>query len=632
MKSRFKRFFEFLRENYIFIFLFLYFVFLIILTYFRDATEDEAIYLKETFILSELIKNNIWFGDYGVGLHGFLFKVPVAILFIIFNGNYVTIATLFTIFLSICSLYLFYKIVNIFFFKKYFAFWTTVLLSVTLYFVNTSVGFYREIPVLFTVLLFMYFLLKNSNKWLIAFSLLLMLDAKEHVFLTIAPVYGFYLLLFEFKNKKNLSFLHKVGKTFKNWFVSFGLSLLWIILMFTTSIVPMNMFLASTLGLTSTGMSWNKLSFSPKVAVENIAENGKEIFQLTNIESISSEIEEIEKNEKNENTTFDRICSFVVKSFDTFLSYVGKVLYPRTFSFISIPKIIVLPSLIMAFSQFFIWFKKRDPKYILPMIMCFNVAVVIIRASHGRYLLSIAPLFALFFVMFLKEGIKNHKYFRNTLMATTIFVILGLLFESSFVVPKVILEISLLVIFWCIWFFRNRGEKTVNILKFVFLGTLSSSMLLTTLVFSYSIGQISNYLKYGYNRETERIAREFKQDEMIWINEFGSVDLIKIYRGDLSNDPEWVWELNDKVPKRSLLKELPGKNTFSLSAIPRVDIFKQYIIENNIAKIAILASSVEGNPFKQEEFLTVLYEQTWLEKEEPIKLENKILYVFDVKD
>ena len=67
-------------------------------------------------IISELLKNGIWIGDYGVGLHGFLFKFPVALIFIILGEPSVFAATLFTIFISVSFVWIFYKIVEILFF------------------------------------------------------------------------------------------------------------------------------------------------------------------------------------------------------------------------------------------------------------------------------------------------------------------------------------------------------------------------------------------------------------------------------------------------------------------------------------------------------------------------------------
>ena len=111
-----KRFVHKLSNKKIFIiYLVIYFVFLVVLSLFRDAIKDETIYLRETMIIAELLKKGVWIGDYGVGLHGFLLKMPMALLFIILGKPSVFAATLFTIIISISSVWIFYKIA-----EKYF--------------------------------------------------------------------------------------------------------------------------------------------------------------------------------------------------------------------------------------------------------------------------------------------------------------------------------------------------------------------------------------------------------------------------------------------------------------------------------------------------------------------------------
>ena len=46
------------------------------------------------------------------------------------------------------------------------------------------------------------------------------------------------------------------------------------------------------------------------------------------------------------------------------------------------------------------------------MILIINVAIFILRASHGRHLLSVSLLFMLFFVIYIKEEFNNEKFLR----------------------------------------------------------------------------------------------------------------------------------------------------------------------------------------------------------------------------
>src|SRR3989304_6258119 len=81
---------------------------LVTIFFFRAAYSDEVHYLKETLLMSELLKKGEWIGNYGVGLHGFLFKLPVALIFIL-TGPSVLAATLFNFFLSMRMLFFIYK-------------------------------------------------------------------------------------------------------------------------------------------------------------------------------------------------------------------------------------------------------------------------------------------------------------------------------------------------------------------------------------------------------------------------------------------------------------------------------------------------------------------------------------------
>jgi hypothetical protein len=265
------------------------------------------------------------------------------------------------------------------------------------------------------------------------------------------------------------------------------------------------------------------------------------------------------------------------------------------------------------------------------MILLFNVLVLLLRASHGRYLLCVAPIFILFFVMFIRDGLKKPKYFRNVLIVTTIFVFLGLLFESTYIGPKIILESSLLILLWAIWVFRNKEKKILYLIKCLFFSVLSIGMLFTVLAFSYEIGQISGYLNYGYNRETSKIIEELDETEKVWINDYGSGELINVYRGNLFNEPEWHWELMNWIPKKTLLKTYSQKNTFT-SDIVDMETFREEIMRNNIKQVALVVSTLENDVFPNEDKLIELLTQDWLKYESRMELKNKIMYIFKVEN
>lgn len=609
-------------SNPIFLYLLLYATVLLFLSLFRHASADEAYYLKEVTLLAKLLREGKWFGDYGVGLHGFLFKLPVAFVFALVGKPSVYIATLYTILLSVSSIYLFYIIVRRYFLKQKFAIWATVLFSALFHFIETSISFNRDIPAVLTVLLFIYLFLKDSKGWLIGVSLLLMLDAKEHVFFTVAPLYVTYLIIIFIRDWKEKNRVKNLVEIIKKLFSGYFLSLIWIILMFTTSILPVNMFVASILGFTEIGQDWNKSQFSTEVASKNLMEGAeKEIFKLSEFK-FNKKVYFIGKEE------MDIFCK-CVKYLEIIILYIGKSLYPRTFSFISIPKIIVLPAIAHALSLFVSWWRKKDRKFLLPMILFFNTIVIILRASHGRYLLGVSSFFILFFILFLKDGLKKPVHFRNVLFLTTVFVLSGLLFESTFIIQKIILELSLLVLFWMIWILRKKKVSIVDFSKNIFIFALIIGMFSTSLMFSLKIGQISSFIRYGYNREVREISENFKPEEKIWINDFGSGELIDVYRENYFNEPEWNWRLAWWIPKRDLLKIHSSNNTFSFR-IEDIKVFHREVKRDEIDKIALVVSTLEEN-FPEEKKLRILQSQEWLKLIDKIELKNKNLFIFNVE-
>ena len=277
------------------------------------------------------------------------------------------------------------------------------------------------------------------------------------------------------------------------------------------------------------------------------------------------------------------------------------------------------------------WWKKKDQKYILPIILLFNILIIILRVSHGRYLLGITPLAIIFFILFIRDGFKNTKYSRNILLATTVFTILGLFFESTFVELKIILEISLLILFWAVWFFRNKKEKPFYLVKYLFLFALTAGMFLTVLAYSFAIGQLSKYIRYGYNLETETIVKEFEPDENILINNYGSGDLIYVYRKNYFNQPEWYWGLADYIPKKSLLKTYSKENTFSLDSIETKDI-KDEIRNKHIDKVVLVASTIKGEMFASQNRLKDIQSMKELKLDKKVNLKNKVMYIYEFRN
>lgn len=643
----------------------LIFIFYFVFSFFRDASADETEYLHETIMMTEVLKKGEWFANYATGLHGFLFKLPIALVFL-FTPPSVFIATLFTILLSTISCWLFYKLLY-----KYLKFgnWAlagTLLLATNFEFFRSSISFLREIPVLFTVLLFLNAVFSKKNRWIIGLTLLLMLDAKEHVFFTIAPAFIIWIILEEYLLNKGIT-LNLIKNIIARGIAGFLPSIIFLIFMFCSGLIPLNMFNASILGLTKSENTWASFQFSTPAATANLM--GDKAVQMAQIPvktnnvfeiSFSTQIPTLVDNEKSQTTPshsssvvpiessmfittpiiirvvlvyfFSLLKVNVILAINLFLAYLGKILYPRTFSFISVPMIIVMPSFITSLYLFKEWIKKKQTKLLIfPVIMWIYFLIFIVRISHGRYLFSIVPIILVLFIIFLKGSIKNSSKVENILKITLIFVIGTLFFESSFLIYKIVLNSILFISLIC-FFYIKRHKKRQNLIANTFIIIMFGlSTLLPSIAFSYTQGQISEYRRWGRNREIEKIISYFNEDEKIWFNGFRAWDhLLYFYRKDLNYNPQWKWELEDYILKKYLLITPKEKNTFIFSAT-KLSNFKELIQNNNIDKLALIYSTISDFEFPMQEKLIELKRQEWLKLTKKVVLKNKILYIFDVK-
>ncbi len=181
--------------------LFVVFCLGITLSIMRYPGSDESYYLRETTLISNCFKDFQWIGNEMVGVHGFLFKIPVALLFLI-TGPSVFVATIVNVLFGVIIIYLcfliFLKITN----SWEWALAGSFLIATNVFFIRVLPTYLRDYPAMLSVLLFIYIILtKKSNIW-IAFCLLLILDAKESVFLMILPGFLIWIIFDEFFNQR----------------------------------------------------------------------------------------------------------------------------------------------------------------------------------------------------------------------------------------------------------------------------------------------------------------------------------------------------------------------------------------------------------------------------------------------
>jgi len=597
------------------IFFLIWFLFFLTLSVLRDSRLDENIYLGDSIQISNLLKEGVWIGNYGVGLHGFLNKLFVGIVFI-FTGPSVFVATLSNILIGIFSGVLFYKILlkHFKFSKTYSLLGVTLLFSSYQFLVYTPT-FYRDIPALFFVLLILDSILSKKNKWLTGIFLLLLLDSKEHVFYTIAPAFVIWIGIESFMNNKG-KWINWIKEFSSNNLKLFLPSLIFLILMFTTSLIPLNIYNANILGLIDGGLKSMTSNFDLELATYN-----RDIAVNMDIAKVMP--------------TFpipigtSTIATFLLSFINTTLLYTGKVLYPRTFSFLSIPFIVLIPSVWFAYRYFIDCYRKRDKsKLILPILLFVYLLIYVLHASISRYILPISPVIFLFFLMFIKKLSSEYIYTKKVFIFTGIFTIAELYFEYSYVPIKIIINVLLFLTLLLIYFGKILNR---NILKLLMIVLISMFFAGTSLLASYTYGQIKGYKLYGYDRECEKIISLVDNKDRIWINDIYWDRLPFVLREENLGNSEWRWNLQDWVPKKDLLKKSSALRTYNFYWSD-IDIFKKNVSEDSINKIVFVKLKMvnEKENLLLQDRLKVLLNAKWLDLERKVEMKGKDIYIFNV--
>ena len=607
--------------------------FYLIFGFLRSAVADETIYLREALLMSKLISSGTWFGDYAVGLHGFLFKIPAALLFLV-TGPSVYAATLTTLFFSIGSLYLYYRILYKHFNFRGWAVLGTFLLATNYRFFTSTISYLREIPVLFAVLLFLDAVLSRRNKWVTGLILLLMFDAKEYVYFMILPAYLIWLVLDGLVVKKSVKNILLVALAGIAPFLVFSF------LMFYTSVIPINMFNASILGFIDRGLEWNTGNFSITNSTTNLDGGSEKTIALITIPVDGTRLAFEVKNDQNgvvlsANTSAEvpqnnPVLRQSVGGLNIGLSYLGKILYPRTLSFLSIPKVMFFPSLITAIYYFKKWKNKQDSKYlILPIVFFIYTAIFLLRASHGRYLFPISPIIILFFLYFLKYRIRDTSFAVKTLGISFLFSLGGAFFETTYVLEKMVLSLFLYTCLVTLVYMQYKHSRLLPSAQRFTAIIFGMATLFVALLFSFKQGQISQYLKWGLNMECDRIA-QVSGEGNAWMNDVGCGELLMFFRQDLNANPEWYWKLADWVPKKHMLKTLGEPKTFSFywGSENRL---RKLTAGNSVQRLILTESTLPGSSFPLQHKLDSLKNFSWLSYKGSLILQNKIVYVFDVK-
>jgi hypothetical protein len=458
----------------------------------------------------------------------------------------------------------------------------------------------REFPVFLSMLFLIYVLIERKSNWLVGLALLSILDAKEYVLYMILPALILYIAIVEWKGFNFESFTNII----KGYIQAFLPFILFLLLMIFTSVIPINTYALSVIpGVTRGGVEYQIRHFSPEMATSNRIEEAA---------SIQQEIEETD-------STFDRIKDLII-------GYLGKTLYPRSFSFLSIPKLIFLPAFLTSIFYAREYFRQRDlQKISLLLIFWSFILIFVLRASFDRYLFPILPIVVIFFLYFIKDQVKERKKFLLITLISGFSAMLGMFFEADYVFIKIILNLLILCAFLFYAFYFN---KIKDLEKLLIIG-ISGITFSVVSFFFYANGQLNQYLLWGNDFEIQKIVRYFKDDERIMINDVGWDILPKVYRGDNRYNPEWKWELEEWVPRKKELKMFEKFTTYNIYGA-NVESDRILVERNDIDKLVLVVSDLPDKPFRLEERLEDYLDANWLSLLEVIPLKNKQVYIFDV--
>jgi hypothetical protein len=153
----------------------------------------------------------------------------------------------------------------------------------------------------------------------------------------------------------------------------------------------------------------------------------------------------------------------------------------------------------------------------------------------------------------------------------------------------------------------------------------------TSILASYSHGQIKGYSAYGYNRECEKIISLVDKKERIWINDIYWDKLPFILREEELGNPEWRWSLREWVPKKAMLLRNNEFRTYNF-LWSEIEEFKIKLIENKIEKVIYikLDGTDPAGKIPLQDRLEILSEADWLILIDTVKMKNKQIYIWQV--
>jgi hypothetical protein len=601
------------------------------LAVFRDARKDETLYLREAATMADCLREGRWFGNEAVGVHGFAFKLPAALLFLAV-GNSVYAATAVTAVLAtLCALLAFRvlrKILN----SGPWALLGTWMLVTNFQFILLTPTFNRDIPALLSMLLLIDALLQRRSRWHIGLVLLLILDTKEYMFFMCLPAIGPWIVVEEWMHRGGRSAAGIVRRVAARGLAAVLPAAAYAMLMVCTGLVPLNMFLAKVMGMVDVPATNTAVAqFRPAVATTNLW-TGTVLAPLPAAASTAA------------HSPAAAEPPALLHAVNTAIPYIGKAFYPSFFSFDGIPKPVALPALAMSVLLFVRWRREgRTDRMALCFLLWVFLAILFAMAGVPRYMQPVFPLLIACFIAFLRDGLARPRFAGWALLATVVYSALGLYFEQTGLWKKVVVNGAMLAGLVLAYAQQRSRASTLHLpppagaaprhstldtrplLPLLFGGfTLAISLWHTC---THPLGQVRNWRYFGPNREITRVLAEFGPDDRFWLNDAGWKYLLDFHTGQRAETPEWEGEIKPWVPKKHLLRRYGDQRAFGFWYVDIFDLRKR-IRENGLDTVGLVVSEHDTERFAYQRELRLFQEKRWLELDRTVPLKNKTLYVF----
>lgn len=337
--------------------------------------------------------------------------------------------------------------------------------------------------------------------------------------------------------------------------------------------------------------------------------------------------------------TMLKVLNTIILLLNRFYVSVCKIFYPRCFSWLSFPKIVVFPALLMSILLFRHWRRRENQshKAALPVMYWFFLFFFVARFNFGRYLLVVSPLIFLFFITFLKTAMKNPRLGGKIILATVPLVIIGFFFEVKDLPVKIAINtafiIALLAVFKLATSVKYR-KTAIGLLTIVITGYCVFATGVS-LMASYQIGQIGDRLKYGYNAESDKIADLFEPTEKIWLGTDAPIDTLSFYR----REPIINHRDKQKLKTKPWLKkeDLPGEeqalthNEYWYSN--RCHRFIKKCAERGISRACFVISAFEKGDVNRrlKQQMEALDKHAEAKLERKVELRNKTVYLYKLE-